>query len=43
MFSVEQKVLGERKEMLEKVGISQEGRANSALEKKKLHSAKGKR
>lgn len=45
MFSVEQKVLGERKELFEKVGIFQEGKANPSLQKKKkkLHRAKGKR
>lgn len=42
MFSVEQKVLGERKKLPEKVGISQMERTNSTLPKK-LHSAKGKR
>lgn len=35
MFSVEQKVLGERKELFEKVGIFQEGKANPSLQKKK--------
>jgi len=42
MFSVEQKVLGERKELPEKVGVSQAGRTNSTLPRKS-YDAKGKK